>query len=105
VGSDPQSRRAVCKAEKRREQIRKVNFAEQIKGKGACLLKSLARNTASRGAVRGEEGSLFRLTIELEATQRGNGVAEVAENEDCVTERREMAREAAAQAQVATDGL
>lgn len=55
--------------------------------------------------MRGEEGSLFRLTIELEATQRGNGVAEVAENEDCVTERREMAREAAAQAQVATDGL
>lgn len=53
----------------------------------------------------GDEGHLFRLTIELEAVQRGNGVADVAENEDCVAERREMASEAAAQAQPATDGL
>lgn len=55
--------------------------------------------------MRCEEGSLFRLTIELEAMQRGNGVADVAENENCVAERREMASEAAAQAQAATDGL
>lgn len=55
--------------------------------------------------MRGEEGSWFRLTIELEALQRGNGVADVAENEDCVTERREMACEAAAQAQAAADSL